>query len=110
MAISQAFGVALLIARRLFDANSAITAMTNGTNATNPLTARRDSRAMGKFAPSPARIASASHDARKAATTKGIVVLVFGEMEVRCAAMAATPVCTATMKIAKAKITKAVVR
>src|SRR5215475_8850206 len=110
MAMSQALGVAALIARRFFDANSAITAMTAGINATNPLIAWRDSRAMGKFAPSATRIAAPSHDARKAATRNGILVLVFGEIEVRCAAMAAMPVCTATMKIAKATITKVVER
>src|SRR5215510_14858176 len=110
MAISQALGVAVLIARRFFDANSAITAMTNGINATNPLAPRRDSRGMGKFAPSPTRIAIASHNARKAATTNGMKVLAFAEREVRCAAMAAIPVCAATIKIASAKTTKAVLR
>jgi|SRR4030095_12433401 hypothetical protein len=110
MAISQALGVAVLIVRRVFDANSAITAMTKGINATNPLTARRDSRGIGKFTPSPTRIAIASHDAKKAATTNGTIVLVFGEREVLCPAMAAIPVCAATIKIATAKITKAVLQ
>src|SRR4029453_17805231 len=110
MAISQALGVAVLIVWRAFDANSANTAMTNGTNATNPLTPRRDSRGMGKFAPSPTRIAIASHDARNAAMISGMIVLVFAEREVRSAAMAAMPVCAATMKIARAKTTKAVLR
>src|SRR5215813_2620096 len=110
MAISQGFGVAVLIARRVFDANSAITAMTNGINATNPLAPRRDSGGIGKFAPSPTRIAIASHDARNAATTNGILVLAFAEREVRCAAMATMPVCAAIMKIARAKTTKAVLR
>src|SRR5215510_5779648 len=110
MAISQAFGVAVLIARRFFDANNAITAMANGINATNPLTARRDSRGIGKFVPSPTRIAIASHDARKTATTNGMIILVSAESEVRCAAMAAMPVCAATMKIARAKTTKAVLQ
>src|SRR5215472_5649521 len=109
MAMSQAPGGAAWIARRLFDANSAITAMTTGISATNPLIPGRDSTGMGKFAPSATRIATPSHDARKAATRNGIVVLVFGDIEVRCAAMATMPVCTATMKIAKATITKAVV-
>ena len=44
MAISQALGVAVLIARRFFDVNSAIRAMTNGINATNPLIPCRESR------------------------------------------------------------------
>src|SRR5215470_3896055 len=110
MAISHAFGVAVLIARRVFDANSAITAMTNGINATNPLAPRRDSRGTGKFAPSPTRIAIANHDARKAAMTNGTIVLAFAEREVRCATTAAMPVWVATMKIASAKTTKAVLR
>src|SRR4030095_9570368 len=110
MAISQALGVAVLIVRRFFDANSAITAMTKGINATNPLTARRDPRGMGKFAPSPTRSAIASHDAKKAATTSGTIGLVFGERGVRSATMAAIVVCAATMKIASAKMTKAVLR
>src|SRR5262249_9210160 len=110
MAMSQALGVAALIARRFLDANSAITAMTTGINATNPLIACRDSTGMGKFAPSATRIATPNHDARKAATRNGIVVLVFGEIEVRCATMAAMPVCAAIMKIARAKTTKAVLR
>src|SRR5262249_51558550 len=110
MLINQAFRVAALIARRFLDANSAITAIRNGINATNPLTARRDSGAMGKFVPSPTRIAIPSHDAKNAATTNGILVLVFAEREVRCAAMAATHVCAATMKIARAKTTKPVRR
>ena len=110
MAISQALGVAVLIARRFFDANSAITAMTNGINATNPLIVRRDSGGIGKFAPSPTRIAIDNHDARKAATTKGTIVLFFGERDVRCAVRPAIQVCAATMKIAKATITKAVLR
>ena len=110
MAISQALGVAALIARRFFDAKSVITAITTGINATNPLIPCRDSRGMGKFTPSATRIATPSHDARNAATRNGIAVLVFGEIEVRCAAMAAMPVCAATMKIARAKITKAVLR
>src|SRR5262245_2245289 len=110
MAISQAFGVAVLIARRFFDANSAITAIKKGIRATNPLEARRDSSGIGKFEPSPTRIAIASHDARNAATTNGMMVFPFAESEVRCAAMAAMPVCAATMKIARAKTTKAVLR
>src|SRR5215510_1480079 len=110
MPISQALGVAVLIARRFFDANSAITAMTKGINATNPLAPRRDSRGMGKFAPSPTRIATANHDARKAAMTNGTMALVFAETGVRSTAMAAMPVWAATMKIARAKTTKAVLR
>src|SRR4029450_12503461 len=110
MAISQARGVAVLIARRFFDANSAITAMTRGIIATNPLIPCRDSRGTGKFAPSPTRMAIASHDARKPATTKGTIVLVFAGREVRCTTRAAIPVCAATMKIARAKTTKAVLR
>src|SRR5215831_2694387 len=110
MPISQALGVAALIARRFFDANSAITAITKGINATSPLSARRDSEGIRKFAPSPTRIAIASHDAKKAATTNGIIVLAFAERDVLCAAMAATAVCAATMKMATAKITKAVLR
>src|SRR5215831_18969049 len=110
MAISQALGVAAFIARRFFDANSAITAITNGISATKPLTARCNSDGTGKFVPSPTRIAIASQDARKAATTNGMKVLAFAEREVRCAAMAAIPVCAATIKIASAKTTKAVLR
>src|SRR5262245_10887706 len=110
MAISQAFGVAVLIARRVFDANNAITAITNGISATKPLTARRDSTDIGKFAPSPTRIATANHDARKAPTINGTIVLVFGEREVRCAMMAAIPVCAATIRIPRVKTTKAVLR
>src|SRR5262247_3343461 len=98
MAISQALGVAVLIARRFFDANNAITATRNGTNATRPLTARRDSRGMGKFTPSPTRIPIANHDARKPAMTNGMIVLAFAEREVRCATMAAMPVWAATIK------------
>ena len=109
MAISQALGVAVLIARRFFDVNSAIRAMTNGINATNPLIPCRDSAGMGKFVPSPTRMAIASHDARKAATTNGPMVLAFGERDVLCATIAVIPVCAAIMKIAKATITKAVV-
>src|SRR5215472_8802958 len=110
MAISQEFGVAVLIAWRVFDANSVITAMTNGINATNPLAPWRDSRGTGKFAPSPTRIAIASHDARNAATTNGMMVFPFAERDVRCAAIAAIAVCAPTMKIARAKTTKAVRR
>src|SRR5262245_34342891 len=108
MAISQALGVAVLIARRFFDANSAITAMRKGINATNPLARRRDSRGTGKFVLSPTRIAIANHDARKAAMTNGTMALVFAETGVRSTAMAAMPVCAAIMKIASAKTTKAV--
>src|SRR5215468_6281406 len=108
MAISHALGVAALIARRVFDANSAITAITNGINATTPLTARRDCRGIGKFAPSPTRIAIASHDERNPAITNGTSVLIFGETAARGAAIAAILVCTATMKIARAKIMRAV--
>src|SRR5262245_54293247 len=110
MALSQALGVAVLIARRFFDANSAIIAIRRGIIATNPLIPCRVSGAMGKFAPSPTRMAIPSQDARNPATTKGTIVLAFAEREVRCATRAAMPVCAATIKIARAKITKAVVR
>ena len=110
MAISQALGVAILMARRLFDVSSAIRAMTNGINATNPLIPCRDSTGMGKFVPSPTRIAIASQDARKAATTNGAMVLAFGERDVLCAMIAVIPVCAAIMKIANARMMKAVVR
>ena len=110
MAISQPLGVAVLLARRFFDVNSAIRAMTNGINATNPLIPWRESRGIGKFVPSPTRIAIASQDARKAATTNGPMVLAFGERDVLCATIAVIPVCAAIMKIAKARMTKAVVR
>src|SRR5215468_768170 len=110
MAISQAFGVAVFIARRVFDANNATTTITNGISATKPLTARRDFTDIGKFAPSPTRIAIANHDARKAAMTNGTMALAFAETGVRSTAMAAMPVWVATMKIASAKTTKAVLR
>jgi hypothetical protein len=38
-------------------------------------------------------MAIASQDARKPATTKGTIVLAFGERAVLCATMAAIPVC-----------------
>src|SRR5215468_7292403 len=110
MAISQALGVVALISRRFFDPNNEITAMKNGIKATNPLTDWRDCGAIGKFVPSPMRIAIPSHDAKNPATTNGILVLDFVESEVRCAAIAAIPVCAAIMKIARAKTTKAVLR
>ena len=61
--MSQALGVAALIARIELDANSAVTAITNGISVTNPLAARRDSSASGKFEPSPTIFAIASHEA-----------------------------------------------
>ena len=54
-------------------------------------------------------LASASHDPRKAAIMN-IVDLVRGDSEVRGAAIAAMAVCAATMKMATAKISKAVPR
>jgi hypothetical protein len=42
--------------------------------------------------------------------TNGTIVLVFGERDALCATMAAIVVCAATMKIARAKMTKAVLR
>src|SRR5436305_4857903 len=71
MAMSQALGIAELIARSDLETNSAITAMRNGINATKPLAERRDSSEMGKLAPSPTINAIASHDPRKAAIIKG---------------------------------------
>jgi hypothetical protein len=65
---------------------------------------------MGKFAPSPTRMAIANHDARKAATTNGAIVLAFAEKDVRCATLATIALCAATMKIVRARITKAVLR
>src|SRR5713101_5775629 len=106
----HAFGVTVLIARIDLDANSAVTAITNGISATNPLAGRRDSDAREKFEPSAMMIAMASHEARKAAITNGITTFDFSGSAVRCAAMAAMAVCAATMKIARAKITNAVVR
>ena len=108
--MSQAFGVAALIARIDLDANSAVTAITNGINAANPLARRRDSGATEKFEPSATIVAIASHEARKAAITNGKTIFVFDDSAVRCAAMLAIVVCAATMKIARAKITNAVVR
>jgi len=99
-----------LIVRMVFDANRAITAMMNGISATKPLMGRRDSGGIGKFDPSPTIIAIANHDARNAATTNGAAALVFGDSELCCAAVAAMSACAATMKMAKAKITKAVPR
>ena len=83
--------------------------MRNGINAIKPLAERRDSSGMGKLAPSPRMIASASHDPRKAAIMN-IVDLVRGDSEVRGAAIAAMALCAATMKMATAKIIKAVPR
>src|SRR4029450_2215177 len=108
--MSQAFGVAALIARIDLDANSAVTAITNGISATNALARRRDSGATKKFEPSATIVAIASHEARKAAITNGKTIFVFSDSAVRCAAMLAIVVCAATMKIARAKITNAVVR
>src|SRR6266568_617963 len=108
--MSHAFGVAALIARIDLDANSAVTAITNGISATNPLAGRRDSGAREKFEPSATIVATASHEARTAAITNGIIIFVFSDSAVRCAAMAAMTVCAATTKIARAKITNAVVR
>src|SRR6266566_883612 len=102
MAMSQALGIAELIARSDLETNSAITAMRNGINATKPLAERRDSSGMGKLAPSPTMIASASHDPRKAAIMNGIVDLVRADNEVRCAAITAMTACAATMKMATA--------
>src|SRR6266487_652066 len=108
--MSHAFGVAALIARIDLDANSAVTAITNGISATNPLARRRDSGATEKFEPSATIVAIASHEARKAAIRKGITIFALGDSAVRCATMAAMAVCAATMKIARATITNAVVR
>src|SRR5438132_10063592 len=108
--MSQALGIAALIARSDLDAKRAITATRNGINATKPLAERRDSSGMGKLAPSPTIIASASHDARKAAITNGMTDLVLGDNEVRGAAITAIAVCAATMKMATAKMTNAVPR
>jgi hypothetical protein len=55
-------------------------------------------------------IAIANHDARNAATTNGTAVLVFGDSELRCAAIAAIAACAAITKMAKAKMTNAVLR
>src|SRR2546430_6901791 len=108
MPISQALGVAALMARMVLDANSAMTTMTNGISATRPLSGRRDSSEIGKFAPSPRTMAMANQAARKPATTNGTAVLVFEE--VRCAATAAMALCAAIMKTAAAKMTNAVPR
>src|SRR6266567_8052995 len=108
--MSQALGIAELMARSDLETNSAITAMMNGISATNPLAERRDSSAMGKLAPSPTITASASHDPRKAAITNGMADLARDETEVRGAAIAARAVWAATMKMATAKMTKAVPR
>src|SRR6266550_2317543 len=105
--MSQALGIAALIARSDLDANRAITVTRNGINATNPLADRRDS---GATAPSPRIIAKASHDARKAAIINGMVDLVRADSEARGAAIAAMTVCAATMKMATAKMTNAVPR
>src|SRR5437660_11376748 len=83
MATGQAFGIAALIARTVLERNSASTAMMNGISAINPLTRRRGSCAMGKFAPSATISATASHDARKAAIRKGPTDLAFAGNEVR---------------------------
>src|SRR5213082_1711337 len=48
MAMSQALGIAELIARSDLETNSAITAMRNGINATKPLAERRDSSEIEK--------------------------------------------------------------
>src|SRR5213076_2209055 len=102
MAMSQALGIAALIARIDLETNSAITAMRNGISATKPLAERRDSSGIGKLAPSPTIIASASHDLRKAAIINGMVDLVRGDSEVRGnaahSAIAAMALCAATMK------------
>src|SRR5438105_57880 len=108
--MSQAFGVDALIARIDLDANSAVTATANGISATNPLAGRRDSSAMGKFEPSPTIIAMASHEARKAAITNGITIFDFDDRAARWAPMAAMADCAATIKIARAKMTNAVLR
>src|SRR5437868_4118651 len=108
--MSQALGIAALIARSDLDAKRAITVTRNGINATNPLADRRNSGATGKFAPSPRIIAKASHDARKAAIINGMVDLVRADSEARGAAIAAMTVCAATMKMATAKMTNAVPR
>jgi hypothetical protein len=92
----------------VLDANSAMTAMTNGISATRPLSGRRDSSEMGKFVPSPTTIAMASQAARNPATTNGTAVYVFED--VRCAATAAMALCAAIMKTAAAKTTNAVPR
>jgi hypothetical protein len=82
--------------------------MTNGTRATIPLTPRRDSGGMGKFVPSPTRIAIASHDAKNAPTMNGVII--FGEGEVRCVTIAGIAVWAATMKIDSAMMIKAVLK
>src|SRR5438552_9407141 len=87
MAMSQALGIAELIARSDLETNSAITAMRNGINATKPLAERRDSSEMGKLAPSPTINAIASHDPRKAAIINGMVDLVLCDSEARGAAI-----------------------
>src|SRR5947207_14960533 len=110
MAMSQALGIAELIARSDWEPNSCIAAMSNGINATKPRAERRDSSEMGKLAPSPTINAIASHDARKAAIINGMVDLVLCDSEARGAAIPAMAVCAATMKMATAKITKAVPR
>src|SRR5437773_6221922 len=109
MAMSQALGIAALIARIDSETNSAITARRNGISAAKPLAERRDSSGIGKLAPSPTIIASASHDPRKAAIMN-MVDLVRGDSEVRGNAIAAMALCAATMKMATAKIIKAVPR
>src|SRR5438876_892234 len=83
MAMSQALGIAELIARSDLETNSAITAMRNGINATKPLAERRDSSEMGKLAPSPTINAIASHDPRKAAIINGMVDLVLCDSDAR---------------------------
>src|SRR5215831_11086966 len=103
MRISQVFGLAALMARIVLDANSAMTAMTNGISATRPLSGRRDSSEIGKFAPSPTTMAIANHAAKNPATTKGTAVLVFEDAS--RAATAAIVLCAAIMKIAAAKMT-----
>ena len=95
--MSQAFGVAALMVRIDLNANSTVTAITNGISGTNPLARRRDSGATEKFEPSPTMVAIASHEARKAAITNGITIFVLGDNAARCAATAAMTVWAATM-------------
>lgn len=108
--MSQELGVAALIERIDLDANSATSAMRNGISATNPLIGRRDSAAMGKFDPSPATVATANHEARKAPITNGTTTFCLSDSEVLCAARAAIPVCAATMNTANATMRKPVPR
>src|SRR5437762_13307015 len=110
MAMSQALGIAALIARIDLETNSAITAMRNGISATKPLAERRDSSWIGKLAPSPTIIASASHGPRKCAIINGLVVLVWGVSEVRLNAIVGMALWAVTMRMATAKISKTVMR